>query len=65
VNKLTPPFTLKPGLVLAIPLNDIQSLAPAPSQKTATTKPRPPAAADADVAKRPKPKQAPDVIPLD
>jgi LysM repeat protein len=61
-NKLTPPFTLKPGLVLAIPLSAIEA-AP-PSQKTATTKLRP-AAADADVPKRARPKHTPDAIPLD
>jgi lipoprotein NlpD len=63
VNKLSPPFTLKPGLVLAIPLSAIESSPP--SQKTVITKPRPPVAADADVPKRARPKQSPDVIPLD
>jgi hypothetical protein len=62
-NKLSPPFTLKPGLVLAIPLSAIESSPP--SQKTVITKPRPPVAADADVPKRARPKQSPDVIPLD
>jgi lipoprotein NlpD len=63
VNKLTPPFALKPGLVLAIPFSDIEA-AP-PSKKTTTTKTKPPTAADVDVPKSARPKPPPDVIPLD
>jgi LysM repeat protein len=65
-NKLTPPFSLKPGLVLAIPL----SAAGPPAKKTAT-KPRSTEAVDSDETPSAPPKSArpkrppPEVIPLD
>ena len=70
-NKLTPPYTVKPGRVLAIP---VVAGKPPPHPKKAVTKPKPTASAEADApperaAASPKParpkRPPPEMIPLD